>query len=172
MAADDEVINRALSILEARMAGEGMLIGHPVNLFKHAYLELAQEQCEVKLGYWLDANNRLLGWDRIAYGGESSVIYSLRHAARLAISAGAVGAYFLHNHPAGSADPSQADIKSADRLSSYMAAVDVLTLGHFVLGRDRVRSVTSCLEFEIIKSEYTGQRCPHCNWPLEQEVTA
>ena len=172
MAADDEVINRALSILEARMAGEGMLIGHPVNLFKHAHLELAQEQNEVLLGYWLDGHNRLLGWDRIAYGGETSATFSVRRAARLAIAAGAVGAYFLHNHPTGPADPSPADIKSAARLDSFMAAVDVLTLGHFVLGRDRVRSVTSCLEFEIIKSEYTGQRCRHCNWPLDQETTA
>lgn len=172
MEANDEVINRAMHILEVRMFGEGMLIGHPVNLFRHAYLMLAQEHNEVLLGYWLDGQNRLLGCDRIAYGGETSATFSLRSAARLAISVGAVGAYFLHNHPTGPADPSPADIKSADRLNSYMAAVDVLTLGHFVLGRDRVRSVTSSLEFEIIKSEYTGQRCPHCNWQLEQETAA
>lgn len=172
MQADDEVIKRALSILEARMAGEGMLIAHPINLFRHALLELGQESNEVLLGYWLGADNRLQGWDRISYGGERRTTFSLRHTARLAIAAGARGAYFLHNHPGWTAEPSEADVESSLLLDRHLAAVDVLVLGHFILAGDCVRDVRSDREFEITRSEYTGARCPHCNWRLEQETAA
>ncbi|MDP2196824.1 MAG: JAB domain-containing protein [Rhodocyclaceae bacterium] len=170
MSADDKVIRQALGILESRMSGEGMLVASPLSLMRHAYLELAQEPNEVKLGYWIGAGNRLLGWDRIAYGGEVSVSYSLRHTARLAIAAGATGAFFLHNHPSGPADPSPADIEASLRMDKYLASVDVLVLGHFVLAGDTVREVRSYREFKITESEYSGPRCPHCNWRIEGDV--
>lgn len=167
-AADDALIAQALKALAARMAGDGLPIGRPTDVAVHAYLELAEERNEVLLGYWLDSNQRLLGYDRIAYGGETTASFSVNRAARLGIAAGASAAYFLHNHPTGTAEPSPNDIKSADRIDQYMANVDILALGHFILAGTEVRNIRSGRTLDIVPaSDYTGARCPNCNHRLE-----
>lgn len=168
-AAVDALIAQALKALAARMVGEGLPIGQPTDVAAHAFLELAEEKNEVLLGYWLDSNQRFLGYDRIAYGGETTASFSVNHAARLAIAAGASAAYFLHNHPTGTAEPSPNDIKSAGRIDQYMAHVDILTLGHFILAGNEVRNIRSGNIMNVVPVEnYTGARCPNCNHRLEE----
>lgn len=167
-ATDDALIAQALEALAARMAGEGLPIGHPTDLVAHAYLELAEEKNEVLLGYWLNSDQRLIGYDRIAYGGETSASFSVNRAARLGIAAGATAAVFLHNHPTGSADPSPNDIKAANKIDQYMACVDILTFGHFILAGTEARNIRSGRTLDIVPaSDYSGARCPNCKHRLE-----
>ena len=58
--------------------------------------------------------------------------------AALAINAAAV--IFVHNHPSGNAEPSQADQRITKRLVDALATVDIRVIDHFVVGTDAVIS--------------------------------
>lgn len=167
-AADDALIAQALKALAARMTGEGLPLGSPNRLVAHAFLEIGDEPSEIKLGYWLSSDNRLIGFDRIAYGGETSVSYSARRVARLAAMRGAAGCILIHNHPNGNPEPSGADLIAADRMDHYLSNIDVLVLGHFVLGGTVATNIRSGRALDLVPAtDYTGARCPNCKHRLE-----
>ncbi|KAB5597911.1 hypothetical protein F0578_19170 [Vibrio parahaemolyticus] len=59
-----------------------------------------------------------------------------REVVKRALLWNASAVIFCHNHPSGSAEPSQADRRITRRLKDALALVDVTVLDHFVVGRD------------------------------------
>jgi DNA repair protein RadC len=52
----------------------------------------------------------------------------------------AAAVIFVHNHPSGIAEPSQADISITSKLKSALGTIDVRVLDHFVIGYPEVVS--------------------------------
>ena len=57
-----------------------------------------------------------------------------------ALSHNAAAVIFAHNHPSGSAQPSQADELLTRRLKESLATVDVKVLDHFVIAASNALS--------------------------------
>jgi DNA repair protein RadC len=55
-----------------------------------------------------------------------------------AIALNAAVVIFVHNHPSGVAEPSNADHSITKRLTEALALIDVRVLDHFVIGDDVV----------------------------------
>ncbi len=83
----------------------------------------------------LDARSRLIGEPRqIARGDIDGTDAPPRAFCRVALTAGAVAAVAVHNHPSGDPTPSAADIQVTMRLVLACRAVDVPLHDHLVLG--------------------------------------
>jgi DNA repair protein RadC len=83
----------------------------------------------------LDARARLIGEPRqIARGDIDSTDAPPRAFCRAALSAGAVAAVAVHNHPSGDPTPSAADIQVTVRLVLACRAIDMPLHDHLVLG--------------------------------------
>lgn len=152
----DDVVEAAIGILRQRMQGEGegLKVGNPVNLLRHAALQLHEERREVFMGYWVDANWRLLGVDVLAIGNEQAVVFSLADLARKAIAAKAVYAYFLHNHPGERyARPSDKDFSSLAQIDEYLGRLGITPVNHFVLSRETAYCARSHQVFHFLEDD-------------------
>jgi DNA repair protein RadC len=62
-----------------------------------------------------------------------------REVVKACLSCNAAAVIFVHNHPSGVAEPSQADIAITERLRKALALIDVRVLDHLIVG-DEVTS--------------------------------
>ena len=84
---------------------------------------------------YLDSQHRLLRYDDLFFGTlDGAAVYPREVAVRaLQYRAGAL--IFAHNHPSGVAQPSAADRRITERLSSALALFDIRVLDHLIVGR-------------------------------------
>jgi len=84
---------------------------------------------------YLDSQHRLLRYDDLFFGTlDGAAVYPREVAVRaLQYRAGAL--IFAHNHPSGVAQPSAADRRITERLSSALALLDIRVLDHLIVGR-------------------------------------
>jgi len=92
------------------------------------------EDQEVAWSMALDTHGRLRGVNEFARGSTDHLSISLPIALRSTIRDGSEFLILFHNHPSGSARPSDADAKLTRALSSAAAAVELTLLDHIVLG--------------------------------------
>lgn len=69
-------------------------------------------------------------------GGLSGSIIDTRIILQYAIKANASAVILAHNHPSGSLEASEADIKITNRLRDALELVDIKLLDHLILNRD------------------------------------
>lgn len=81
----------------------------------------------------LDGRNRVIGTERVASGDEGEASVSARRIMAFLLRAGAAQAVICHNHPQGSAMPSQADIRWTKDMRSLMAAMHIYLLDHIII---------------------------------------
>jgi DNA repair protein RadC len=89
---------------------------------------------------FLDAQHRLLRFEAMFRGTVSQISVYPREVVRRTLELNASAAVFAHNHPSGSAEPSAADRSLTNALRDALALVDVRTLDHLVVTRQRVFS--------------------------------
>lgn len=128
---DDQVVEHAAQVLVSRLHG-GISLSNPNDLCLHAAIRLRGEVREVLLGYWLDADFRLIEVEEISTGGESALQYSARDIARRAVRLDARALALVHNHPNGDLAPSDADRDAIGSLQRYLSAIAVLAFGYVV----------------------------------------
>ena len=84
-----------------------------------------------------DKDNRLICCDFLVDGTVNVSSIVPRRAMEAAIKRGASGVILAHNHPGGSATPSNEDMTSTRSLYEFFSSTDVRFLGHFVIaGKD------------------------------------
>lgn len=74
--------------------------------FEHLFKDKVQEEFYV---FWMDARNRVMGYEGVAKGTLSDVRTHSREVFRGAIVAGAHHIIIAHNHPGGNQLPSKSD---------------------------------------------------------------
>jgi DNA repair protein RadC len=89
---------------------------------------------------FLDSQHRLLAFEEMFRGTVSQTSVYPREVVRRALEFNASAVVFAHNHPSGSVAPSVADRKLTSALRDALALVDVRTLDHLVVTRQRVFS--------------------------------
>jgi DNA repair protein RadC len=103
-------------------------------------LTLAALPYEAFLALFLDSQNRLLAARELFRGTLAQTSVYPREVVKAALAHNAAAVIFAHNHPSGVAEPSRADELLTAALKQALALVDIRTLDHFVVARQRVVS--------------------------------
>lgn len=89
---------------------------------------------EVFGALFLDAQHRLIAWEKLFYGTVDGASVHPREVVRRALHHNAAAVIFAHNHPSGVAEPSDADRHITHQLRDALLLVDVRVLDHLVVG--------------------------------------
>jgi DNA repair protein RadC len=129
LAAILELARRALT---EEMKGRDLL-SSPGAVRDWLKLKLGGLPHEVFGALWLDAQNRLIGWDELFRGSLTQTSVYPREVVKQALTRNAAAVILAHNHPSGLAEPSSADELLTRNLRESLALVDVRVLDHFIV---------------------------------------
>lgn len=139
-AREDKAIYRAIRILERRLGEDGEALNSPNTVRNYLTLVLAEEEHEIFMVLFLDAQNKVISAEPLFRGTLTQTSVYPREVVKRALHHNAAAVIFAHNHPSGSDDPSLSDQILTDALKAALTLVDVLTLDHFIIGKHRVTS--------------------------------
>jgi DNA repair protein RadC len=109
------------------------LLSSPGSVRDWLKLRLGNLAHEVFGALWLDAQNRLIGWDELFRGTLTQTSVYPREVVKQALTRNAAAVIFAHNHPSGLTEPSAADEALTRCLKEALALVDVRLLDHFIV---------------------------------------
>jgi DNA repair protein RadC len=88
----------------------------------------------------LDTKNQIVGVENISTGSLNASIVHPREALKGAILNNSAAVIFLHNHPSGNPEPSNADWEVHGRLKEAFKTADIDLLDSIEIGKDGYRS--------------------------------
>jgi DNA repair protein RadC len=112
----------------------------PAKVKDYLRLQLGARPHEVFAVLFLDAQNRLLGFEDMFRGTLTQTSVYPREVVKRALEIRAAAVILAHNHPSGAAEPSRADEYLTQTLKSALALVDVRVLDHLVVAHAGVVS--------------------------------
>lgn len=131
MLSDDQIIARALHVLEAR-ARYGDALTSPAAVRDYLRLRLGGLEHEVFAVVWLDSQNQVIEFEELFRGTiNQSAVYP-REVLKAGLAANAAACIFAHNHPSGLPEPSSADIALTRRLKDALGLADIRVLDHLI----------------------------------------
>ncbi|MDE5831548.1 MAG: DNA repair protein RadC [Desulfovibrio sp.] len=95
---------------------------------------------------WLalvNAQNRLIYWERLRRGGVSSVVIQPRDVLEAALLRKASGIILIHNHPGGSPYPSKSDIALTEEIRNLAPRLGLRFLDHIIVTTGDCYSIQS-----------------------------
>jgi DNA repair protein RadC len=129
---------KAVLEMARRHLGESLRRGAALSssLDTRRYLEasLRDRQHEVFCCLFLDNRHRVLAFEELFRGTLNGATVYPREVVKRALALNAAAVIFVHNHPSGVAEPSQADRLLTTRLTEALALVEVRVLDHLVVG--------------------------------------
>ena len=141
IAQENRVIEEALHILDRRLFTRGPDLNSPDSVASFLKLQLAQQEHEVFGVIFLDAKHRVLAFEVLFHGSIDGASVYPRQVVKRSMANNAAGAIFVHNHPSGCTEPSQADRVLTARLKEALALIEVRVLDHFIVGKGRPLSM-------------------------------
>ncbi|MCL1915368.1 MAG: DNA repair protein RadC [Desulfovibrionaceae bacterium] len=116
-------------------------LASPEEVARMAKARLAgQDREEVWLAF-VDAQNRLLAWEKGQKGSIDEAAFYPREILERALTLKASGFILVHNHPGGKAAPSGADLEATKRLQEAARTVDLRFLDHLIVTADESFSI-------------------------------
>ncbi len=103
--------------------------------------QFAGEQDEVLLAAYLDGAGRVIKCEEIARGGHAHVPVDAYKIASGALICHAAGVAVAHNHPNGTATPSEQDMLATRRLEQTLAGLGLELVDHCVVARGKYVSI-------------------------------
>lgn len=145
---NDNIIKQALRILEERTAYvEDYTVTCPDDVRDYVRLKYAELEHEIFAVIFLDNRHRVIDREDMFRGTiDGSSVYP-REVAKRALHHNAAAVIFVHNHPSGNPEPSQADQRITIKLRDALALFEIRTLDHLIVGK---QSVTSFSERGLI----------------------
>jgi DNA repair protein RadC len=140
---ENNIVNKALTILRDRMRVPGVSISSPDDTTKYLTLKLAECEHEKFCVIFMDNRHRLIAFKEMFRGTIDGCSVHPREVVKAALTANAAAVILAHNHPSGVAEPSRADTQLTRRLSDALALVDVRVLDHIVVGGSETVSFAS-----------------------------
>ena len=95
---------------------------------------LNHEEC---WAVFLDRRGRVIAKERLSSGGVSSTTLDVKMVVKRAVELLAYGIILLHNHPGGSAAPSEADKRQTLALRRAAEALEIALLDHIIVAGDK-----------------------------------
>jgi DNA repair protein RadC len=134
----EEVIERALQILERRIIGEPL--DDPKRVRDYLRLKIGALEHEVFSVIFLDTHHRVIAYEELFRGTLSQTSVYPREVVKRSLHHNAGAVIFAHPHPSGVAEPSRSDELLTKALKDALALVDVRVLDHFVVTHSHVVS--------------------------------
>ena len=89
----------------------------------------------------LDRGNKIIDSYRISQGGISGTVIDVRLILKTAIEKLASGIILCHNHPSGTMQASDADLKITRKIKDAAQMMDISVLDHIILGQNTYLSL-------------------------------
>ncbi len=129
---------QAVLELARRHLGEQLQREHvltsPTRVGEFLLAQLRQCRQEVFGVLFLDAQHRLIAWEKLFFGTIDGASVHPREVVRRALDHNAAAVIFAHNHPSGVAEPSESDRAITRQLQEALKLVDVRVLDHMIAG--------------------------------------
>ena len=81
----------------------------------------------------LDRKNHVTGWAKISQGGVAGTVVDLKIIMKYAIECLASNVIFVHNHPSGNLEASDADISITNKAKEALKLIDINLLDHVII---------------------------------------
>ena len=139
---DDDIIARALRILESRVR-TGPVCDSPAKIRDYLRLYFADASNQGREEFavlFLDQSHRLIDAYTLFRGTLAATSVYPREIVKEALVRNAAAIVLAHNHPSGAAEPSRADEHLTQTLKAALQLIDVRVLDHFVVGNPHIVS--------------------------------
>jgi DNA repair protein RadC len=131
-----ELARRAIA--EQLQAGEAF--ASPELVKRYLRMKLGGQRPESFVELFLDVKHRLIADRELFRGTLTHTSVYPREVVVEALARNAAGVILAHNHPSGSPDPSEADLRLTRALIQALDLVDIRVLDHFVVAGPLVHS--------------------------------
>jgi DNA repair protein RadC len=128
----EEILAGARSVL-ARSLRRGKLLESPRAVHDFLVVTLGKLPHEVFGVLHLDNRHRLIEWQELFRGTLDGATVHPREVVKEALARNSAACVFVHNHPSGVSEPSQADELITRRLKEALALVDIRVLDHVIV---------------------------------------
>ena len=131
---EQTLIDQAIRCLERRYLVKTYILTSPEATRAYLKLRLAGLTYEVFAVLLLDNRHRVICYEEVFRGTIDGASVHPREIVRRVIETNAAAVIFAHNHPSGSSEPSQADLKLTRTLQDALALIEVRVLDHIIVG--------------------------------------
>lgn len=128
------VIELSVRYLEVKMATNNHL-NSPALTYHYLASRLAAQDRELFLVIFLNNQNNVIHTQEMFSGTYNCVEIHPREIVRTALRFNAVSLILAHNHPSGTAEPSQADRDVTYQIEQACDLVDIRIIDHIVIGK-------------------------------------
>lgn len=128
-----QLVREVLARYCASPVMERVVLADPQEVARMARLRLGHLGHEESWLALVDAQNRLISWERLRHGSVSSVSMEPRDVLEAALLHKASGIILVHNHPGGNPDPSRADLKLTAEIKNLAPHLGLRFLDHVIV---------------------------------------
>ena len=136
-----DILMMARQLAQNRLA-KGCIIERPAAAFTYLQALMGSYENEVFGSVFLDTQHRIICFEELFRGSINAANIYPREVVKKALSVNAAAVIFVHNHPSGDPEPSEADKKITVQLRDALNLVDVSVLDHIVVGANECVSMT------------------------------
>lgn len=127
------IVERAIRVLEESAVYRVEAMTAPSSVRAYLKLKFAGLEHEEFHALWLDAQNRVISFDRMFAGSLTQTSVYPREVVKAGLAHNAGAVVFAHNHPSGVPEPSLADELLTRSLKAALATVDIKVVDHFIV---------------------------------------
>jgi DNA repair protein RadC len=132
VASADQILSAARQAIEQKFQ-RGIACTSPAMIKEYLCAKLAAMDHEVFAVMLMDNQNCLIEYVEMFHGSINQAAVYPREVVKLALKHNAAAMIVSHNHPSGSAEPSEADKMMTQTLQKALALVDVRLLDHVIV---------------------------------------
>ena len=120
-------------LLRENDAQEPIQISDAQSAYNLVREELSNSDREIMLAILLTGQNNLIGVETICIGSVQSCVFSSGEVFKGALLANAVSIILCHNHPGGSLEASQQDIRMTESMTQAGKLLGIMILDHLIV---------------------------------------
>jgi len=143
---EQDIIAFAKTIIANRFK-RGTAITSPQASTDYLLAQIGHYEHEVFAALFLDSKHRVIKFEELFSGTIDQASVYTREVAKRALHNNAAAVIFVHNHPSGITEPSQADISLTKRLISTMELIGVRALDHIIVANNKSQSLAELGHF-------------------------
>ncbi len=130
---EKDILIMARRLAKNRLA-KGCRIERPSSAFLYLQTLMGSYENEVFGSVFLDNQHRIISFEELFRGSINAANIYPREVVKRALSVNAAAVIFVHNHPSGEPEPSEADKRITVQLREALSLVEIRVLDHVVVG--------------------------------------
>jgi len=128
---------------------EKPIVTHRGDVEKYLRFNFGHRRDEYIVVIFLDSGSRVIGTEVVGEGTVNRCAVYPRKIMEVAIKCGAASFILAHNHPSGTAEPSEEDWKTTERLIVAGKSMDIPLVDHIIICKDDVVSLRDHIRWPI-----------------------